>query len=75
MPVFVVAMTIASYDSYVWLLSIFFALASVHALHQLVWLSEAYARRAGAGLSLPSRLIDYGVVKLNVRRRARRHAA
>src|SRR5260221_6547364 len=41
-PVGVVLLAISSYQSYVWLLSIFFALASVHSLHQLVWLSEAY---------------------------------
>jgi hypothetical protein len=61
-PVFVVTMALYSYDSYIWLLSIFFALASVHALHQLVWISESYNLRAGNGMSLAARLIDYGVV-------------
>lgn len=61
-PVFVIVMATASYQSYVWLLSIFFVVASIHALHQLVWLSEAYTRKARGGASLYSRIIDYGVV-------------
>jgi hypothetical protein len=61
-PLSVVAAAVASYASYVWLLTVFFGLASVHALHQIVWLSQAYNRRARVATSLPSRLIDYAVV-------------
>jgi hypothetical protein len=61
-PVSVIAAALASYQSYVWLLTVFFGLASVHALHQIVWLSQAYNRRARVATSLPSRLIDYAVV-------------
>jgi hypothetical protein len=61
-PLSVVAAAVASYESYVWLLTVFFGLASVHALHQIVWLSQAYNRRACVATSLPSRLIDYAVV-------------
>ncbi len=61
-PISVFAMAILSYETYVWLLSIFFAMASIHALHQLVWLSEAYNKKAGFGSSLIARGIDYGVV-------------
>lgn len=61
-PVIVVTMAVYSYTSYIWLLSIFFSMASIHALHQLVWISESYNKRLGNGLSLPARLIDYGVV-------------
>jgi hypothetical protein len=61
-PVLVVVMATSSYQSYVWLLSIFFVFASVHALHQLVWVSEAYTRKARFKASPVSRLIDYGVV-------------
>jgi len=61
-PITVVLLAISSYQSYLWLLSIFFALASVHSLHQLVWLSEAYNHKAGFGASLLARAIDYGVV-------------
>ncbi len=61
-PVAVFVMATASYESYVWLLSIFFIVGSIHALHQLVWLAEAYTRKAGFHSSLLSRLIDYGVV-------------
>lgn len=61
-PVAVVTMAVYSYTSYIWLLSIFFSMASIHALHQLVWISESYNQRSGFGLSLPARVIDYGVV-------------
>ena len=61
-PVWVFAMAAASYQTYVWMLSIFFAFASVHALHQLVWITEAYNKKAQLALSLPSRLIDYALV-------------
>lgn len=61
-PISVFAMAILSYETYVWLLSIFFAMASIHALHQLVWLSEAYNKKAGFSTSLIARGIDYGVV-------------
>ncbi len=61
-PVFVIVMATASYQSYVWLLSIFFVLASMHALQQVVWLSEAYTKKARFSASLFARLTDYGVV-------------
>jgi hypothetical protein len=61
-PIVVVTMAVASYESYVWLLSIFFSMASVHALHQLVWVTEAYNKKAGFPTSLLARGIDYGVV-------------
>lgn len=61
-PVAVITMAIATYQSYVWLLTIFFAMASVHALHQLIWLTEAYNRRAPYRFGFLSRLVDYGVV-------------
>lgn len=61
-PAVVFGAAVLSYESYVWLLSIFFAMASLHALQQIVWLTEAYNQKAGVALSLWSRLIDYGVV-------------
>jgi hypothetical protein len=61
-PVVVFAMVIASYESYVWLLTIFFSMASIHALHQLVWISEAYTLRTRVQVTWWSRAIDYGVV-------------
>jgi hypothetical protein len=61
-PIAVVTMILYSYESYVWLLTIFFSMASIHALHQLVWVSEAYNKRSGFRLSLFSRVVDYGVV-------------
>jgi hypothetical protein len=61
-PITVITMAVLSYETYVWLLSIFFALASLHALQQIIWLTEAYNLKARLALSLKSRLIDYGVV-------------
>lgn len=61
-PITVFTMAVFSYETYVWLLTIFFALASIHALHQLVWLTEAYNKRAGFKTSIISRGVDYGVV-------------
>jgi hypothetical protein len=61
-PIFVVVMAVWSYQSYVWLLSIFFAAASLHALYQLIWLTEAYNVKARLAFTWRSRLIDYGVV-------------
>jgi hypothetical protein len=61
-PVVVFVSAVYTYESYVWLLSVFFAMASVHALHQLVWISEAYNQRARSGDNWLCRAIDYGVV-------------
>lgn len=61
-PVAVFVSAVYTYQSYVWLLSVFFAMASVHALHQIVWISEAYNTRARAGHGWLGRAIDYGVV-------------
>jgi hypothetical protein len=61
-PVAVFMMAVWTYQTYVWLLTIFFAMASIHALHQLVWLTEAYNRKGHGHLSMVSRIIDYGVV-------------
>jgi hypothetical protein len=61
-PITVFVMAIWNYQTYVWLLSIFFAMASLHALQQIIWLTEAYNLKARLALSWSSRLIDYGVV-------------
>lgn len=61
-PVAVITMAVLSYETYVWLLSIFFAMASIHALYQIIWLTDAYNLKSKRILSLPARLIDYGVV-------------
>lgn len=65
-PIAVVAAAVTSYQSYVWLLTIFFGLASIHALHQIIWLSQAYHRRASVTTSIPGRLVDYAVVFLSL---------
>jgi hypothetical protein len=61
-PVVVISMAVWSYKSYVWLLSIFFAAASLHALYQILWLTEAYNVKARLAFTWRSRLIDYGLV-------------
>jgi hypothetical protein len=61
-PIIVFSLAILSYDTYVWLLTVFFALASLHALYQIIWLSDANNAKARRALSWPSRLIDYGVI-------------
>ena len=61
-PIAVVAAAVTSYQSYVWLMTVFFGLASLHALHQIVWLSQAYNRRACVRTSFPGRMVDYAVV-------------
>ena len=61
-PFAVITMVVATYQTYVWLLSIFFTVASVHAIHQIIWLTSAYARKVRRPLSLFSQLVDYGVV-------------
>ena len=61
-PLFVFGMAVFSYESYVWLLTVFFGMASIHALHQIVWMCGAYDQKSGKRYSRISKLIDYGVV-------------
>ena len=44
------------------LLTVFFFWASVHVLHQIIYVTELYNQREPARLSLFSRLADYGVI-------------
>jgi len=44
------------------LLTIFFLWASIHVLHQIIYISDLYENRRQARLSLVSRLVDYGVI-------------
>lgn len=61
-PILVIGLAVWSYESYVWLLTIFFAFASLHALYQIIWLSDAYNSKARPGSSWRGRIIDYGLV-------------
>lgn len=61
-PISVITMAIASYETYVWLLTAFFAMASIHALQQIVWLTDAYNTKVEQTLTWKNRLIDYAVV-------------
>jgi hypothetical protein len=61
-PIAVITLSVFSYQSYVWLLTVFFAVASLHALYQIIWLTDAYNTKARAAISWRSRIIDYGVV-------------
>jgi hypothetical protein len=47
---------------YVAMLTIFFLLASLHALQQVTYLTDCYTQKAGRPVSLAARAIDYGVV-------------
>jgi hypothetical protein len=44
------------------LLTIFFLWASIHVLHQIIYINDLYENRREANLSLFSRLADYGVI-------------
>jgi hypothetical protein len=44
------------------LLTIFFFWASIHVLHQIIYINDLYENRRQARLSLFSRLADYGVI-------------
>lgn len=61
-PLMVILLATGSYESYVWLLTLFFGLASLHALQQIVWLTDAYTLKARGTLNRRDRLVDYGVV-------------
>lgn len=61
-PITVIALSVLTYETYVWLLTVFFVLASLHALYQIIWLTDAYDAKASKTIVWRSRIIDYGVV-------------
>lgn len=65
-PTVVISMAVMSYETYVWLLTIFFAMASLHALHQIIWISGAYDLKSGIKVSRFSKIVDYGVVFMSL---------
>lgn len=44
------------------LLTVFFFWASIHVLHQIIYITELYNQREEGGLSLFSRAADYGII-------------
>jgi hypothetical protein len=58
-PVIVIALALINLPL---LLTVFFLWASIHVLHQIIYIVELYNRRQTSGLSLFSRLSDYAVV-------------
>jgi hypothetical protein len=58
-PVIVVALALINLPL---LLTVFFFWASIHVLHQIVYITELYNHKEKPGLSLFSRLTDYGVI-------------
>jgi hypothetical protein len=44
------------------LLTVFFFWASIHVLHQIVYITELYNQKKGSGLSLISRAADYAII-------------
>ena len=57
-----VAVVVLGYGAFPVLLTLFFFWASVHVLHQIVFLVECYNRRGHRHLSLLDRGVDYAVV-------------
>ncbi|RMG65732.1 MAG: hypothetical protein D6715_08085 [Calditrichaeota bacterium] len=58
-PVFVVTLGL---NSFILLLTFFFFWASIHVLHQIIYLVDCYNHKVSEQLSLKNRLIDYAVV-------------
>ena len=58
-PIFVVTVGL---NSFIVLLTFFFFWASIHVLHQIIYLVDCYNHKVSEQLSLKNRLIDYAVV-------------
>jgi hypothetical protein len=58
-PVVVISLALVNLQL---LLTIFFLWASIHVLHQIIYINDLYENRRAASLSLVSRLADYGVI-------------
>ncbi|HLC04884.1 MAG TPA: hypothetical protein VJK02_17760 [Anaerolineales bacterium] len=58
-PVIVVALALINLPL---LLTVFFFWASIHVLHQIIYITELYNHKDKPGLGLFSRLTDYGVI-------------
>jgi hypothetical protein len=58
-PVIVVVLAVVNLPL---LLTVFFFWASIHVLHQIVYITELYNQRQTKALSLVSRVADYGVI-------------
>ncbi len=59
LPVGVVLLGVYQYRL---LVTLFFTWASLHVLHQIIYLSDCYRRRAPGGEAVWSRVVDYGVI-------------
>ncbi len=58
-PVIVVALAVVNLSL---LLTVFFFWASIHVLHQIIYITDLYSQRQPGGLSLFSRLSDYALI-------------
>lgn len=58
-PVVVIALALFNLEL---LLTVFFFWASIHVLHQIIFVIEAYDKKKTSALALPARAIDYAVV-------------
>jgi hypothetical protein len=47
---------------YTWLITFFFSWASLHVLHQIIYLADCYRAKRGVADPLWSRAVDYGVI-------------
>ena len=59
LPVLVVSLGMYHYE---FLITFFFSWASLHVLHQVIYLTDCYRQRNGAGEPRWSRMVDYGVI-------------
>jgi hypothetical protein len=59
LPAFVIFLGITNYPA---LINFFFAWASIHVLHQIIYLSDCYRKQGRAPDAAWSRVIDYGVI-------------
>ena len=57
-----ITVIILAVKAFIILLTIFFFWASVHVLHQIIYLIDCYNKRTPTKLPLWSRLVDYGIV-------------
>ncbi|MCC7354611.1 MAG: hypothetical protein IT330_12760 [Anaerolineae bacterium] len=57
-----ITVIILAVKAFIILLTIFFFWASIHVLHQIIYLIDCYNQKTPARLPLWSRLVDYGIV-------------
>src|SRR6185437_14799689 len=59
LPVIVIYLGVTHYEA---LITFFFTWASLHVLHQVIYLTDCYRKRSGMPEPAWSRLVDYGLI-------------